>query len=143
MKTYRAKPDEIKPVHRLIDADGKILGRLATQIAKYLMGKHRPQYTPNILTGDFVVVINAKTVRLTGGKEKAKLYTHYTGYPSGLRQEPLSQVRQRHPERIIEEAVRKMLPKTRLGDKMLKRLRVYADANHRQSAQKLVETKIN
>ena len=141
MKTYQAKPGDVKPVYRLIDADGKILGRLATQIAMYLMGKNKPQYTPNTLTGDFVIVINAKTVRLTGNKENAKVYTHYTGYSGGLREIPIKTVRERHPERIIEEAVRKMLPKTILGTKMLKRLRVYADANHKHSAQKLVETK--
>jgi large subunit ribosomal protein L13 len=142
MKTYRAKPDEIKPVYRLIDADGKILGRLATQVAKYLMGKHHARYTPNVLTGDFVAIVNAKNVRLTGRKESAKTYKHYTGYPGGLREESFARVREREPERIIFDAVRRMLPKNRLGEKMLKRLRVYAGKEHKQRAQKLVETKI-
>lgn len=142
MKTYQAKPDEIKPVYRLIDAEGKTLGRLATQIAKYLMGKHRAQYTPNVLTGDFIAVINAKGVRLTGRKETSKVYRHYTGYPSGLREASFERMRERHPERIVFEAVRSMLPKTKLGEKMLKRLRVYAGKEHKQRAQKLVETKI-
>lgn len=141
MKTYYAKTGEIQPSFRLINAEGKILGRLATQVATFLMGKHRPQYTPNALTGDFVVVTNAKLVRTTGNKEDQKLYKHYTGYPGGLRQKTLRKVRAEKPEFIIMEAVRKMLPKNRLGDKMLRRLRVYADSNYREKAQKLVEVK--
>jgi len=142
METYFAKVDEVKPEVRLIDAQGKILGRLATQIAMFLMGKHKPSYTPHVLTGDSVIVINAKAVRLTGAKEENKVYRHYTGYPSGLREIPLKRMREKHPERIISEAVRRMLPKNYLAAKMLKRLHVYAGATHKHQAQKPVETKL-
>lgn len=140
--TYFAKTGEVKPVHRIIDADGQILGRLATKVAMLLMGKHKPQYTHHVLTGDQVVVINAKTVRLTGNKENTKVYRHYTGYPGGLREVSIEKMRAKHPDRIITEAVRRMLPKSRLGDKMLTRLRVYPGKEHRQGGQQPVETQI-
>jgi large subunit ribosomal protein L13 len=140
--TYFAKTGEIPAVHRLIDADGQILGRLATKVAGFLIGKGKPQYTPHVLSGDHVVVINASTVRVTGNKEKTKVYRHYTGYPGGLREIPMEKVRATHPERIVTEAVRRMLPKSRLGDKMLTRLRVYPGKGHFQGAQRPVETKI-
>ena len=140
--TYFAKTGEVKPVHRIIDADGKVLGRLATKVAMLLMGKHKAQYTHHVLTGDQVVVINAKTVRLTGNKENTKTYRHYTGYPGGLREVSIEKMRATHPDRIVIEAVRRMLPKSRLGDKMLTRLRVYPGKEHRQGGQKPVETQI-
>ena len=143
MKTLFKKTSEVQPVHRVIDAEGQILGRLACKVANLLIGKHKVQYTPNALVGDQVVVINAKSVRLTGNKENTKVYTHYTGYPGGIKRTSIEKVRVNHPERIVLEAVRRMLPKSRLGDKMLTRLRVYPGKEHRQVAQKLVETKLD
>ena len=142
MKTIFTKAEDIKIENRLIDAKGKVLGRLATQIAMYLMGKNKPQYTPNTLSGDFVVVINASEVRLTGNKEKTKTYKRYTGYQGGLREVPLETVRERYPDRIVTEAVRRMLPKTKLGEKMIKRLRVFGGSEHKHQAQKPVETQV-
>jgi large subunit ribosomal protein L13 len=142
MKTIFTRAEDVKIESRLVDAKGKVLGRLATQIATYLMGKNKPQYTPNTLTGDFVVVINASEVRLTGNKEKTKIYKRYTGYQGGLREVPLETVRERHPDRIVTEAVRRMLPKTKLGEKMIKRLRVFGGSEHKHQAQKPVETQV-
>lgn len=136
MKTYIPKTNEIERKCFLIDAQGKILGRLATRVATLLMGKDEPLYTPHMECGDQVVVINAKGVRVTGRKAKEKVYQHYTGYPGGRRTETFEELRTKAPELIITEAVRRMLPKNRLGDRMLKRLRVYAQAEHRQLAQK-------
>ena len=111
----------------LIDAKGKVLGRVATQAARLLQGKHKPIYTPFIDTGDHVVVINAAAVTLTGQKEQQKLYRHHSGYEGGLREERAAIVRKRRPERLVEEAIRGMLPKTKMGDAMYRKLRVYAD----------------
>jgi len=140
-RTYIPKPSEIERKCFLFDAEGKILGRLAVRVATLLMGKDEPFYTPHMECGDQVIVINAKGVRVTGRKEKEKTYQHYTGYPGGRRTATLEEVRAKAPEFIITEAVRKMLPKNRLRAKMLKRLRVYADAKHPHAAQKPIVVK--
>ncbi|MEM8756836.1 MAG: 50S ribosomal protein L13 [Planctomycetota bacterium] len=129
-ETFVAKPNEIERRWKLVDASGVSLGRLASDIAVVLMGKHRPEYTPHVDTGDFVIVINAKEVGLTGAKAQNKLKTHYTGYPGGLKAETFGSVRDRHPEKLVEDAVRRMLPKNRLGRVMLKKLKVYPGAEH-------------
>ena len=136
MKTYLPKEEELKMKTFLVDATGKVLGRLATRIATILMGKDEVFYTPHMLTGDQVIVINAKAIRVTGQKVKQKMYQHYTGYPGGRRTYTFEDLQARKPELIVSEAIRRMLPKNRLGDKMLKRLRVYAGAEHKQAAQK-------
>ncbi|MBI4372401.1 MAG: 50S ribosomal protein L13 [Candidatus Omnitrophica bacterium] len=138
MKTYLPKANEIERKCFLVDAQGQILGRLATRIATILMGKDEVFYTPHMECGDQVVVINAKEIRVTGRKVKDKIYQHYTGYPGGRHVQTFEQVQAEKPEMIITEAVRRMLPKNRLAEKMLKRLRVYAGAEHRQAAQKPV-----
>jgi large subunit ribosomal protein L13 len=120
----------------LIDADSRVLGRIATVAARVLQGKHKPGYTPFLDLGDHVVVVNASRVRLTGRKEDQKIYRQHSGYEGGLREERARLVRQRHPERLVEEAVRGMLPKTKLGDAMYRKLKVYAGPDHPHSAQK-------
>ncbi|MBI1977595.1 MAG: 50S ribosomal protein L13 [Candidatus Omnitrophica bacterium] len=136
MKTFIPKANQIERKCFLVDAQDKILGRLATRIATILMGKDEPFYTSHIECGDQVVVINAKGIRVTGRKAKEKVYQRYSGYPGGRYTETFEEVQASKPELIITEAVRRMLPKSRLGDKMLKRLRVYSGAEHRQTAQK-------
>jgi large subunit ribosomal protein L13 len=120
----------------VIDANGRVLGRVATAAARLLQGKHKPAYTPFIDTGDHVVIVNAATVKLTGRKEDQKIYRQHSGYEGGLREERARIVRQRHPERLVEEAVRGMLPKTTLGDAMYRKLKVYAGPEHPHAAQK-------
>lgn len=120
----------------VIDAHGQALGRIATVAARLLQGKHKPIYTPFIDVGDHVVIVNAATVKLTGRKEDQKIYRQHSGYEGGLREERARLVRQRRPERLIEEAVRGMLPKTKLGDAMYHKLKVYAGADHPHAAQK-------
>ncbi len=130
MKTYSAKTADIERKWHLVDASDKTLGRLSTQIARWLMGKHKPTFTPSQDTGDFVVVINADKVRVTGNKARQKLYYRHSGYPGGFKSINLEKLMQENPTRIIEHAVKGMLPHTRLGDRMRKRLKVYAgDAN--------------
>ncbi|MEM9166864.1 MAG: 50S ribosomal protein L13 [Planctomycetota bacterium] len=128
--SFVAKPNQIERRWKIVDAADVPLGRLASDIAVVLMGKHRPEYTPHVDTGDYVVVINAGKVGLTGTKAQTKLKTHYTGYPGGLKAETFGSVRDRRPEKLVEDAVRRMLPKSRLGRVMLKKLKVYADADH-------------
>jgi large subunit ribosomal protein L13 len=135
-KTFLPKQNEIERKCYLIDAKNKILGRLATRVATILMGKDETYYTPHMQTGDQVVVINAKDVKLSGKKAEQKSYQHYTGYPGGLRIESYEHVMAKNPSRVITEAVRKMLPKNRTRAKLLKHLHVYADAKHEQAAQK-------
>ncbi len=142
MRTYLPKQGELKRRTVLINAQGKILGRLATRVATMLMGKDEVYYTPHMECGDQVIVINAKEIRVTGRKEKEKIYQHYTGYPGGRRTYTFEALRESKPDYIIMEAVRRMLPKNRLGDKMLKRLRVYPGAEHRQTAQQPVTIEI-
>ena len=120
----------------VIDAGGRVLGRVATTAARLLQGKHKATYTPFIDTGDFVVIVNAATVKLTGGKEDQKIYRQHSGYEGGLREERARLVRQRTPERLVEEAVRGMLPKTKLGEAMYRKLKVYAGPDHPHAAQK-------
>jgi large subunit ribosomal protein L13 len=120
----------------LIDAEGQVLGRVATLAARLLQGKHKAVYTPHIDTGDHVIIVNAARVRLTGRKDEQKLYRYHSGYEGGLREERAKDVRQKNPVRMVEEAVRGMLPKTKLGDAMWRKLKVYADAQHKHQAQK-------
>jgi large subunit ribosomal protein L13 len=134
MKTYMAKPGEVKPQWWVVDAEDKIVGRLASDIAVLLMGKHRATYTPHVDTGDFVVVVNAEKVAFTGNKWAQKRYTWYTGYP-GLRTVTAADRKARHPERILSEAVRRMLPKSKLGRKMLSKLKIYSGPEHPHQAQ--------
>ena len=133
-KTYMARPGEIEAQWWVVDATGKSLGRLASDIATVLMGKHRPSYTPHVDTGDFVIVVNAEKVALTGKKWDQKVYTWYTGYP-GLKTETAAERVARRPELLVSEAVRRMLPKNKLGVKMLRKLKVYVGDHHPHQAQ--------
>lgn len=135
MKTYSTKPADIKPEWHVIDASGKVLGRLATKVASLLMGKHKPIFSPNLDTGDFVIVINADKVRVTGNKARQKVYYRHSGYPGGLKSITLEKMMQTSPTRVIELAVKGMLPKNRLRARMLKRLKVYAGDTHPHLAQ--------
>ncbi len=134
MKTYMARPSEVQPQWWLVDATDKVVGRLASDIAVILMGKHQPTYTPHVDTGDFVVVINAERVVFTGNKWENKRYTWYTGYP-GQKSESAAQRKGRKPEMILHEAVRRMLPKNKLARKMLSKLKIYAGNQHPHQAQ--------
>lgn len=136
MRTYSAKPHEIQREWLVVDAQGQTLGRLATQIAAILRGKHKPFYTPHVDCGDFVIVVNAEKVRVTGKKLDEKIYYRHSGYPGGLKQVSLRRQLTLHPERVIEAAVRGMLPKNRLGRKLFKKLKVYAGPAHPHQAQK-------
>jgi len=134
MKTYMAKPGEVEQKWLLVDATDKVVGRLASEIAVILMGKHRPTYTPHVDTGDFIVVVNVEKIRLTGKKWEQKRYRWYTGYPG--QSEVTAEVRrERRPELILHEAVRRMLPKNKLGVKMLSKLKIYAGSDHPHQAQ--------
>lgn len=135
MKTYSQKPSEVSRRWVLFDASELPLGRLATEIAKYLTGKYKPTYTPHIDGGDYVVVINAAQAVVTGDKETAKVYYHHTGFPGGIKDATLAEVREKHPERIIEEAVKGMLPKNKLQAERLGRLRIFAGSEHSHAAQ--------
>jgi large subunit ribosomal protein L13 len=134
-RTYIAKPGEVTDKWILVDASDKVVGRLASEIAMILMGKHRPTYTPHVLTGDSVVVINCEKVKFTGKKWTQKTYAHYTGY-TRQRVVPAARRLERHPERILKEAVRRMLPKNKLATQMLARLKVYAGASHPHTSQR-------
>ena len=138
MKTRSAKKSEIEPRWYVVDADGRVLGRLAARIATILQGKHKPIWTPHVDTGDFVIITNAAKVKVTGKKLEQKEYRHWSGYPGGLYYRKLGDVLKRHPERVIELAVRRMLPKTKLGRAMFKKLKVYAGAEHPHQAQQPV-----
>jgi len=135
MKTYSARETDIQRRWLLVDAEGKTLGRLATQIAMALRGKHRPIYTPHMDTGDFVIVINADKVRLTGTKPEKKKYFRHTMYPGGTRWTQLAEMLAKHPERVVERAVKGMVPRNRLGRAMVKKLKVYAGGAHPHAAQ--------
>ncbi len=134
-KTYSAKPGEVDQKWWLVDADDKIVGRLASELAVLLMGKHRPTYTPHVDTGDFVVVVNAEKVKFTGKKWDQKKYTWYTGYP-GQKSITAGDRLAKKPEMILREAVRRMLPKNRLGRQMLKKLKIYTGPEHEYQAQR-------
>ncbi|HOP94491.1 MAG: 50S ribosomal protein L13 [Dictyoglomaceae bacterium] len=142
MKTYMAKEKEIKREWFVVDAKGKVLGRLASEVAKILRGKHKPIYTSHVDTGDFVIVINAKDVVLTGDKENQKVYFSHSGYPKGHRLISAKEMRAKNPEKMIYLAVKGMLPKGPLGRKMLKKLKVYAGPEHPHQAQQPKELKI-
>jgi large subunit ribosomal protein L13 len=135
MKTYTAKPREIEQTWYLLDAEGKTLGRLATQIADLLRGKGKPQYTPHIDTGDFVVVVNAERIHVTGNKLEQKLYYRHSGYPGGLRSRTLAEQLARRPEEVIRKAVKGMLPKNKLAARQIVKLKVYAGPDHPHEAQ--------
>ena len=136
MKTYTAKANEIQREWRVVDADGATLGRLATQVAAILRGKHRASFSPHLDTGDPVIIVNAARIRVTGKKLQDKLYVRHSGYPGGFRTETLERLLQRRPEEVIRRAVRGMLPQNRLGEKMIRKLHVYAGAEHPHAAQK-------
>jgi large subunit ribosomal protein L13 len=135
MKTYSAKPETVKRDWYVVDASGKTLGRLATELARRLRGKHKPEYTPHVDTGDYLVVVNADKVAVTGRKEQNKFYHHHTGYIGSLKTTNLAKLRAKAPERIIEIAVKGMLPKNPLGRAMFRKLKVYAGAEHQHAAQ--------
>lgn len=135
MKTYMPKPKDVQRDWYVVDADGAVLGRLASEVARVLRGKHKPTYAPHVDVGDHVVVVNASKVRLTGEKEGKKVYYRHSQYPGGLREVPYGQLAERRPERLVEQAVRGMLPKTRLGRQMLRKLSVYAGPDHPHGAQ--------
>jgi len=136
MPTYIPKVDEAQRKWFLIDAKDRVLGKVATKVATILMGKDKPIFTPFLDTGDHVVVVNAAAVHLTGRKESLKLYRHHSGHPGGLKTAAASDVRGKHPERLIEEAVRGMLPKTKLGRAMFAKLKVYTGEKHPHQAQR-------
>lgn len=142
MKTLTPSPSDIQHNWYIIDATGLPLGRLSTKVASILCGKNKPYYVRNIDTGDFVVVINAEKVRVTGLKSLQKIYQTFSGYPSGLKEIPYQKMMDKHPIAIIEHAVRGMMPKTTLGDAMFKKLKVYTGSEHPHTAQKPVELKL-
>lgn len=135
MKTFVAKKDAVKRQWFILDATDKVLGRVATEVARRLRGKHKTEYTPNVDTGDYVVVINASKVRVTGNKGRSKYYFRYSGYQSGLKRATFTELQSKRPEQVIEHAVRGMLPKNPLGRGMFRKLKVYAGAEHKHSAQ--------
>ena len=136
MRTYTPKPGDVERTWHVIDADGVVLGRLATQVATLLRGKHKATYAPHVDTGDFVIVINADKVVLTGAKREQKMAYRHSGYPGGLRAVPYGQLLDTKPERAVEKAVRGMIPKTTLGRQQLGKLKVYAGPEHPHAAQK-------
>ena len=142
MKTFSAKPAEVRRDWFVVDDADKTLGRLATEVASRLRGKHKPEYTPHVDTGDYIIVVNAEKVRVTGNKMAAKMYHRHTGYIGNLKSESLEKLLQRAPERVIERAVKGMLPKNPLGRKMFKKLKVYAGPQHSHEAQQPVALEI-
>ena len=143
MKTYSAKPDEVRRDWYIVDATGKTLGRLSSEIARRLRGKHKPEYTPHVDTGDYIVVVNASKIRVTGNKLKDKMYHRYTGYVGNLKSMPLEKLLAEAPERVLQYAVKGMLPRNPLGRKMLLKLRVFAGPDHKHEAQQPLPLEIN
>ncbi len=135
MKTFVAKPAEVQRKWYVVDAEGKTLGRLASEIAKILRGKHKPIYTPHVDTGDYVIVVNAEKIHVTGNKRQDKMYRWHTGYMGGLKERNFQEMITRQPEKVMMQAVKGMLPKNSLGRQMLKKLRVFAGPEHTHSAQ--------
>ncbi|MDH3513715.1 MAG: 50S ribosomal protein L13 [Gammaproteobacteria bacterium] len=135
MKTFSAKQETVKRDWYVIDASGKVLGRVATEIARRLRGKHKAEYTPHVDTGDYIIVINAGKLQVTGKKSRDKIYNRYTGYQSGLKATSFQDMLKKSPAKVIETAVRGMLPKNPLGRQMFRKLKVYAGADHRHAAQ--------
>ena len=134
-KTYSAKPGDVEPVWHVVDAENVVVGRLAARVASVLRGKHRPEFTPHADLGDHVVIVNADKVRFTGKKETDKQYYRHSGYPGGIRSRTPKELRAAHPERILENAVKGMLPRTKLGRQLYRKLHVYAGADHPHEAQ--------
>ena len=135
MKTFSAKPHEVERDWFIVDATDKVLGRLATELARRLRGKHKPEYTPHVDTGDYIVVVNVEKLRVTGNKTEAKMYYRHTGFPGGIYETNFKKLQQRFPARILEKAVKGMLPKGPLGYAMIKKMKVYAGAEHPHAAQ--------
>jgi large subunit ribosomal protein L13 len=135
MKTFSAKPDAVQRGWYVVDASGKVLGRLASEIARRLRGKHKPEFTPHVDTGDYIVVVNADKLRVTGRKAQNKIYHRHSGYPGGVFSESFAKLQARQPERVLKLAVKGMLPKGPLGYAMLKKMKVYKGASHPHSAQ--------
>ena len=135
MKTFSAKPHEVRRDWFVVDASGKVLGRVAAEIAHRLRGKHKPEYTPHVDTGDYIVVVNAEKLRVTGNKAKDKLYHRHTTYPGGIYSTSFEKLQAKHPERVLQKAVKGMLPKGPLGYAMLKKMKVYAGTEHPHTAQ--------
>jgi large subunit ribosomal protein L13 len=142
MKTFSAKPETVKRDWYVVDAQGKTLGRLATEVALRLRGKHKPEYTPHVDTGDYIVVVNAEQIQVTGNKSADKMYYRHTGYPGGIRSISFEKLVDHKPEMIIEKAVKGMLPKNPLGRAMFSKLKVYAGAEHPHAAQQPQELDI-
>lgn len=135
MKTFSAKSSQVKRDWYIVDASDKVLGRLASEIAHRLRGKHKPEYTPHVDTGDYIVVVNAEKIAVTGKKREDKVYYHHTGHPGGIKSTPFKVMLEKHPTRVIENAVKGMLPKNKLGRAMLSKLKVYAGDQHAHAAQ--------
>ncbi|WP_198262630.1 50S ribosomal protein L13 [sulfur-oxidizing endosymbiont of Gigantopelta aegis] len=135
MKTYSAKPETVERDWYIVDAENKTLGRLSTEIARRLRGKHKPEFTPHVDTGDYIVVINAEKIHVTGNKRTDKMYHHHTGYVGNLKSISFEKLQEKAPERIIEAAVKGMLPKNPLGRAMYKKMKVYAGSEHPHTAQ--------
>lgn len=135
-KTFVTKKEDVQREWYVVDAAGKTLGRLATRVARMLRGKHKPTYSPSVDTGDYIIVVNAEKIHVTGRKLDQKMYYRHTGYPGGLKEITLRNLLHKHPTRVIEHAVRGMLPKNRLGRRMFKKLKVYAGPNHPHEAQR-------
>lgn len=142
MKTYSAKPNAVPQDWYVVDAAGKTLGRLASEIAHRLRGKHKPEYTPHVDTGDYIIVVNAEKIAVTGNKSKDKFYHHHTGYPGGLKSITFEKLIDKAPERVLQSAVKGMLPKNPLGRAMFKKLKVYAGAEHPHASQQPKELSI-
>ena len=142
MKTFSAKAADVKRDWYIVDASGKTLGRLASQLAFRLRGKHKPEYTPHVDTGDYIVVVNAEKIAVTGGKVSDKIYYHHTGYIGSLKRISFEQLIDKAPERVIQTAVKGMLPKNRLGRQMLKKLKIYAGPSHRHEAQQPIQLEL-
>ena len=142
MKTVSAKKESVTREWYVVDATGKTLGRLSTEIANRLRGKHKPEFTPHVDTGDYIVVVNAEKVKVTGNKTTDKVYHHHTGYPGGIKSIPFDQLIDKAPERIIEKAVKGMMPKNKLSQSMMTKLKIYAGSEHPHSAQQPTPLKI-
>ena len=142
MKTFSAKPEEVKRDWYVIDAEGKTLGRLATEVARRLRGKHKAEYTPHVDTGDYIIVVNAEKVTVTGNKTSDKMYYRHSGYPGGIREINFEKLQDQKPEMIIEKAVKGMLPRNPLGRAMFSKLKVYAGETHPHAAQQPQELQI-
>ena len=143
MKTVSAKPEEVRRDWYVVDAKGKTLGRLATELARRLRGKHKPEYTPHVDTGDYIVVVNAEKVRVTGNKKQDKIYHHHTGYIGSLKSISLEKLLDKAPERVIEKSVKGMLPRGPLGRQMFAKLKVYAGPEHKHAAQQPIPLEVN